>query len=288
MWQQAIALWRSGTSIGLRSMRKEPALGLKRLVLPVSYWRTAEFAYVIRRLRSAGCESILDLGSPKELAIILAESYETSVYATDLLPSAVELSRRYCVALGVDGKGRGMVYSEVQDGRALTYGGGVFDAAISVSVLEHIPNDGDSRAITELVRVVKPGGRIVVTVPYAKVARDTFVDRDVYDRTQHGDQPVFFQRHYDRSTLQERLVDRSRCRLENMEIWREGPIPAEATLSKFGRFALPLAPLQPFLAAANLRQAREIAPNHVMAAFFTLVKPHTRSSTVGSSSKRGR
>jgi SAM-dependent methyltransferase len=38
-----------------------------------------------------------------------------------------------------------------------------FDAVVAAEVLEHIPDD--EAAIRELVRVVKPGGRIAVTVP---------------------------------------------------------------------------------------------------------------------------
>ena len=45
-----LGAWRAGLGIGFRTVLKEPVLGAKRLVLPVSYWRTAEFAFVLDAL----------------------------------------------------------------------------------------------------------------------------------------------------------------------------------------------------------------------------------------------
>lgn len=61
-----LRVWMMGLAVGLKSLRKEPVLGLKRPILPVSYWRAAEFAYVWRSLGrfSAGAR-VLDVGSPK-------------------------------------------------------------------------------------------------------------------------------------------------------------------------------------------------------------------------------
>src|SRR3954467_10273376 len=68
----ALGIWAAGVSVGWRTLRKEPVLGLKRLALPVSYWRSAEFAYVWRQLDRPAGARILDVGSPKDLAAILA------------------------------------------------------------------------------------------------------------------------------------------------------------------------------------------------------------------------
>ena len=46
---------------------------------------------------------------------------------------------------------------------ALPFPDGSFDTVIASEVLEHIPNDAD--AIAEIARVVRPGGRVAVTVP---------------------------------------------------------------------------------------------------------------------------
>jgi SAM-dependent methyltransferase len=49
------------------------------------------------------------------------------------------------------------------DALDLPFDDGSFDFVIASEILEHVP--ADERAIDELVRVLKPGGRLVVTVP---------------------------------------------------------------------------------------------------------------------------
>ena len=55
--------------------------------------------------------------------------------------------------------------ADVKQGDALDlpFADGEFDRVVASEVLEHIPDDG--RAISELVRVLRPGGTIAVTVP---------------------------------------------------------------------------------------------------------------------------
>jgi 2-polyprenyl-3-methyl-5-hydroxy-6-metoxy-1,4-benzoquinol methylase len=49
------------------------------------------------------------------------------------------------------------------DALDLPYDDGTFDFVIASEILEHVPQD--DRAIDELIRVLKPGGRMAVTVP---------------------------------------------------------------------------------------------------------------------------
>lgn len=51
----------------------------------------------------------------------------------------------------------------VGDALALPYADGSFDCVIASEILEHIPDD--QAAISELIRVVKPGGMLAVSVP---------------------------------------------------------------------------------------------------------------------------
>jgi SAM-dependent methyltransferase len=52
---------------------------------------------------------------------------------------------------------------------SLPFRGASFDAVIAAEVLEHIPEL--DAALSEAARVLKPGGRIVVTVPYRETLR---------------------------------------------------------------------------------------------------------------------
>src|SRR5512141_643212 len=119
--RDAASMWTAGLSVGLATLRREPVLGLKRVLLPSSYWRTMEFAYVYRQLRLPTGARVLDVGSPKELARILARRRRYAVTAPGLLPEPVEVARRYAEAQGISGDGAGRVRAETQDGRRLDY-----------------------------------------------------------------------------------------------------------------------------------------------------------------------
>jgi SAM-dependent methyltransferase len=49
------------------------------------------------------------------------------------------------------------------DALELPYADGTFDCVIASEILEHVPED--TQAISELVRVLKPGGSLAITVP---------------------------------------------------------------------------------------------------------------------------
>ena len=268
-----LGVWGAGVLVGLRSLRREPVLGLKRLVLPVSYWRSREFGYAWQHLTCPPGSRVLDLGSPKDLAAMLARHRAYHVVATDILPQAVALSQRYADAQQLNGQGAGRatgtVRSEVQDGRALSYPDASFDAAYSVSVLEHIPDGGDTAAIRELLRVVRPGGVVVVTVPFDRRYRETFVHGQVYERKAGGSEPVFYERHYDRRTLHERLLSTELADVVDLSYWGEGAVRMERILARLGPLRAPLYPLEGVLAIL-LRPLDPDDAGHPMAAFLTL------------------
>lgn len=270
--RERFATWSGALGIGLRTVLREPVLGAKRLVLPVSYWRTAEFAFVLGHLAVRRGDAVVDLGSPKDLAVLLARRHGCRVTALDILESAITLSARYAAAQGVAGQEPGQVDSRVADGRALAFPDGSFGAAYSVSVLEHIPGEGDAAAVRELARVLRPGGRLAITVPFAQAARDTFVRRNVYEREFGGGEPVFFERHYDHQTLRSRLLDPSGLDVERLEIWGEPRGSGERLLHRLGTAGVLLAPLEPALSLALIDRV-DPDSQRAKAAFVLLRKP---------------
>jgi SAM-dependent methyltransferase len=263
----AASMWTGGLAVGLATLAREPVLGLKRVILPSSYWRTMEFAYVYRQLGHLPAGSrVLDVGSPKELAMILARRKRFAVTATDLLPEPVELGRRYARAQGIDGDGPGLVRSETQDGRQFTYPDNSFDAAFAVSVLEHIPGDGDTEAMREMVRVVKPGGRIVVTTPYDLTYREDTVPGSFSGR---ADDTMMWERHYDEEALGRRLTSVAGASLADSQRWGETGLPGERFLGALGVLRWLVSPLEGPIAAVALKR---LGPRQgrAMAAFFTL------------------
>lgn len=268
--ENAFRVWRAGVALGLRTLPRDRVLGLKRLILPVSYWRTVEFAYTMRHLDFGRGARVLDVGSPKQLGIIMAQERGYAVLSTDILQEEVNLTRRYAEANRLVGSGPGSVAGQLEDGRALSFPTASFDAAFSISVLEHIPDRGDSQAMAELARVVRPGGRIVVTVPYDRQYHETFVDGPVYERGRVGDKPLFFERHYDADTLRERLLCTPGARLVDLELWGESTVRMERLLRLLGRGRDLLSPFEAGLAAAFLRRLPPDGQGHPMAAFMTL------------------
>ncbi|OIP11224.1 MAG: hypothetical protein AUJ96_02715 [Armatimonadetes bacterium CG2_30_66_41] len=104
---------------------------------------------------------------------------------------------------------------QVMDATAMTFLDETFDRVFSVSVLEHIQDDGDTRAAQEIARVLKPGGRAVLTFEWGPL----FVPWCAF--------PVGG-RIYDTAAFMERIVEPSGLELaEPLEYPAEG-VPAEA------------------------------------------------------------
>jgi SAM-dependent methyltransferase len=274
-----LQVWAAGVETGFRALRREPLLGAKKLILPISYWRTVEFGYVLRSLDLPPGATVLDLGSPKDLAVILARQRGYRVVATDILLSEANRGRSMWEAQRRRRDRSGTVRCQVVDGRELPYANDTFDASYSVSVVEHIPEVGDEMAARELVRVTKPGGRVVITVPFAEVAYESHVHEDVYER-KHTGKPVFWERHYDSRTLESRLLAPSQGRLRELEIWGESRVRVEKMLSRFPMLRLLLSPAEALLAWRFLIRA-DLGRSHFnpMAALFCLQKPLTQRQT---------
>jgi SAM-dependent methyltransferase len=159
----------------------------------------------------------------------------------------------------------------VQDGRRLPYASDTFDGAFSISVLEHIPDSGDSTAVRELLRVVRPGGLIVLTVPFDRQYRETFKNEHVYERVSERGEPVFSERHYGERTLHTRLIIPSGAEVGTCELWGERGVRMERVLCGLHSFR---SLLSPFEAAFSRVFLQEVGPNFgkPMAAFLTLRK----------------
>jgi len=63
---------------------------------------------------------------------------------------------------------KGELRFAAQDVRRLDYGDQEFDIVYSMSVIEHVEGQsGDSEAIREMVRVLRPGGLLLASVPFS-------------------------------------------------------------------------------------------------------------------------
>lgn len=98
-----------------------------------------------------GARSVLELGAgARPASEVLRGAKKTW---TDLSPEMLLAGR----ARGAQGS------AVVADGQRLPFPDAAFDAAISINVLEHVPDP--ATFIAEAARVLRPGGRIVIVTP---------------------------------------------------------------------------------------------------------------------------
>lgn len=185
-----LSLYLLSMSLGLRALRGRRDLreAVVRLAIPLEDSRLIELPATLSRLDVSPGDRVLDLASPKLLSVALARS-GARVVSIDELAEEIELWRRLAGPADADFR--------VGDGRALPFGAGTFDHACSVSVLEHIAQPGDEEALRELARVVRPGGRIVLTLPYDTRYREDWRERPAYLDHGQRDGRYFFARVYD-------------------------------------------------------------------------------------------
>ncbi len=209
-----------GFSLGVESFLhgKFSKASLKHLIVPVNYWRTLEFRLALAELAARHGDRILDVGSPKLLSLYLSDSVGANVCSTDIEGYFIRDYERFRDIKRVPAE-RFQVL--VVDGRHMQFSSETFDKVFSISVLEHIPDQGDSECIREIARVLRRDGVCVITVPFAPVGQDQFKDsRDFYwsaaSKKDDATGKIFYQRRYDEKALHDRLIDPSGLRLKKL------------------------------------------------------------------------
>ncbi len=212
-----LGLYRLSWRLGGRYLRRRGYLreAVIRIVIPLEPSRYLELPDVLDELSARPGDRVLDLASPKLAAVALAEA-GAGVTSVDALESEVETWRR------LTGE-RPNPRFVVGDGRRLPFADASFDHAYSVSVIEHIPGDGDEQALRELARAVRPGGRVVVTVPYADHYHEDWRERPVYGDGADASESYFFERWYDEARLDRLCAAAQELRVVERRVTRMSP-----------------------------------------------------------------
>ena len=111
------------------------------------------------------------------------------------------------------------------DGRKLPFPDAHFSRVYSISVLEHIPGEGDTECAREIARTMKRGAICVITVPFAPESGVEYKRAaEFYWSGKSGGEKeathVFFQRRYSEQDLHERLVVPSGLRARKILVSR--------------------------------------------------------------------
>jgi SAM-dependent methyltransferase len=228
-------LWAESVKLGLRHLvrggyRREAVV---RVVVPLDPSRYLELPWALETLGAKPRDRVLDLASPKLLAVQLAKR-GVRVTSVDELESEVATWRALAPDSGVE--------FLVGDGRALPFEDASFDHAYSISVLEHIEGDGAEAALGELARVVKPGGRVLATLPFASTYREDWRDAPVYATHEPVDGRYFFQRWYDDAHVDGLVAAAPALEVVSREVVRMQPNWNEAYVRTFP-WLVPLGPL---------------------------------------------
>lgn len=185
--------------VGVKSIPK----GFNRLIISIEYFRCHEYPLVFNNLRLKPGLKLIDIGSANSIFPLFVCSKGIEVWATDIDNRVLKL-RDDAEKLGIIN-----FHAEIQDARNLLYPDSYFDRVTAISTLEHIPNDGDSVAVKEMSRVLKPGGIMVITVPYGSFEKER--QRVV----------CYFQRVYDKIGIHERLIKPSGLNIVKIEYFGE-------------------------------------------------------------------
>lgn len=149
-------------------------------------------------------QRILDVASPVLFGFYLSEHLKSRYRYINLDEREISELDSLLVAVRV----RGQYEASICDVLQMQDADESYDAVVSISVIEHIPDEGDTHALLEMWRVLRPGGRLVLTFPVSGMYEMEYREMDQYQvgLTREA-QGYFFQRYYDEDAMQSRLLN---------------------------------------------------------------------------------
>ena len=241
-------------------------IALKRIILPVNYWRVAIFKIVAEYILKSDIDinkkiKILDIGSPKLLVLFLGSKIKSKIFSTDLQDEAIFTEwEKHCRNISNSDN----IIFEYADAKALKYPDNYFDIIYSLSVIHMIPpsKDGDIIALKEIQKKIKNDGKLIIEVPYRLKYSELFVKKNTFEEEFKGSS-LFHDRQYDEISLERRITNNINGILEKKMILYE-KIPFDYFWGKAPGFITTiLAFLEPWIdllnvaVANNKKQARK-------------------------------
>jgi len=176
---------------------------------PVDSVRYFEFEYVKSALESSPlAKRCLDVSSPRLFSAHVLQSIASS-HVTVVNPDGIDLAETQTLltALDVDPQ---RYECRTEWAGQLPWPDASFGDIWCISVIEHIDMPEDVPAIQDIWRVLRPGGRFVLTIPVSKAAFVEYRDQPMFANRESpepaDETPVFFQRWYDEVQVKERIV----------------------------------------------------------------------------------
>lgn len=171
------------------------------IVCPLDSVRYFEFEFMWQSLKNMKITSYLDVSSPRLFPLMLIERFQ-HIFADLINPDKRDLAETVSIAETLGIKGNCSFHADLIENAPLKPN--LFELITSMSVIEHIPDD--KGAIQKMWDLLRPGGRLLISLPCASKALEEYMNRNDYE-LYHPDENgfVFFQRFYDEKLLQERV-----------------------------------------------------------------------------------
>jgi SAM-dependent methyltransferase len=220
---------RFGRELALRQILSDRRFDysiISGLANPVSCVRYFEFAYagsIIKKQLQLNnrIESVLDISSPRLFPLWMSEKAGLSV--TMLNPDQLDLDMSRHIS-GFLKKNGVISFTDNVDATKLCFDDDSFDMVTSISVIEHVPGDGDSLMMAELARVIRPGGQIILSFPVRPKFVNEYRDKNLYNRKQDSENgKYFFQRYYDSDSIRDRILSCPGIIEAERQYWAETP-----------------------------------------------------------------
>jgi SAM-dependent methyltransferase len=168
---------------------------------PMDSTRYFEFDFAWRCLSDLTFRSYLDVSSPRLFPLLLLR--DRPLVEGDLInPDGADLAwtAKLAAAAGLASRCR-TEQLRIQD---VFFASSSFQVITSLSVLEHVPED--NAAVGMMWDLLRPGGRLVITLPVRAEPAEQYIDRNEYGVLAPDAQGLtFWQRFYDERMLQERI-----------------------------------------------------------------------------------
>lgn len=215
--KNVLKLYKFGVGVGVSAISSGVSLMprvFEMIWSPMNYWRCIETPLILNNLHIDEGDKILDSGSPKLLSLYIGKVLGNPIVASDVNPYFKEYCSNFAKVLKITKN----YTTRIIDACSISDSENEYDKIYSLSVIEHIPSDGDVRAMKEYSRVLKNNGLLLLTLPYSHTYKEEYrKPKKFYYSNNKGLQKnqgkVFYQRVYDEKSLNERILKPS-----NLEI----------------------------------------------------------------------
>lgn len=176
------------------------------ILRPMDSFRYFEFGMIWGELKKPKFNRVkfLDVSSPRLLPLMFIKT-NPNIEATLINPDTKDLEETKNLAH------KFAINSQINFQNALMEDVDLpeasFDVVTCISVIEHIPGDGDKRAIEKIWRLIKPGGRLFLSVPCSSAPFEEYLDFNEYGLLKEDNESfVFGQRFYDENLLSQQII----------------------------------------------------------------------------------